>query len=343
MLNLRSVERLAVELRTPVKTLQRVADAPEKFVTRKTVLGRPGKRDREVIYVTGPLRRLQANVHARLLRPRHRPSVHSHGGIVGRNIKTNLEPHLDSDFVFRADIANFYPSIHYTRVYDLFAGDFRCSPDVARLLTRLCTFDHHLALGLITSPILADCILGKVDRRIRGMCLKHALVYTRFVDDLTISGKYDITSGGSERIVGEILRCHGFSLSESKLELKRFSEAGVAVTGLRNKRGRLDVLKKYVEDLHGLLEDAERLARGEEPRGDYAPKEKVGGKISFVGWVNRGHLAGLRRRFNAVDWAAAELEAERRGLVVTANTPERACSCSRLNHCPAFAHRTFPG
>jgi RNA-directed DNA polymerase len=325
MLNLRSVERLAAELRTSVKTLQKVADSPEQYVKRKTVPGRsPGKRDREVICVTGTLRRLQANLHTRLLRPRHKPSVHSHGGIKGRSIKTNAEPHLESVFVFCADIANFYPSIHYTRVYDLYRNDFACAPDVARILTKLCTFDHHLALGLITSPILADCMLARVDRRIHGMCLKHDLVYTRFVDDLTISGTYDIESGASERLVGEILNCHGFSLSATKKELERFSEPGVGMTGLRNKRGRLDVHKRYVEGLRDLLADAERLARGEEPLGDYATKDQIGGKIGFVRWVNRGHLVPLWRRFKAVDWAAAELEADRRGLVVDTKTPGRA-------------------
>ncbi|WP_422931798.1 reverse transcriptase family protein [Singulisphaera sp. PoT] len=315
-LRFRTVDSLASALGTPPKKLQEVAGSTEKYVKRKTILGkRPGKRDREVICVAGPLRQLQFNLHTRILRPRHRPSVHSHGGIKGRNIKTNAEPHLSSVFVYCADIANFYPSIHYSRVYDLFANQFECAPDVARILTRLCTFDHHLAIGLITSPILADCMLDKVDRRVEGMCHKHNLVYTRFVDDLTISGIYDIKSGATQRIVGEILQCHGFSLSESKNEVRRFSDEGTGMTGLRNKGGRLDVQKQYVENLQGLLSDCERLAQGEIPVGEYATKDQIGGKISFVRWINRGHLAVLWRRFRAIDWRAVDREAERLGLV----------------------------
>ena len=49
-----------------------------------------------------------------------------------------------------------------------------------------------LALGLITSPILADQMMDCVDDRIGGACRKAGLVYTRYVDDLTISGPYDL-------------------------------------------------------------------------------------------------------------------------------------------------------
>jgi len=317
MLWFRTVDGLAAALGISVKKLKDVAGSTESYVKRKTIPGRrPGKRDREVIFVSGPLRRLQYVLYTRVLRPRHKPTVHSHGGIKGRSIKTNAEPHLGSVFVFCADIANFYPSIHRKRVYDLYANVFGCAPDVARMLTKLCTFDHHLALGLITSPILADCMLRKVDRRIEGMCRKHNLVYTRFVDDLTISGAYDISSGATQKIVGEILECHGFSLKEAKSELRRFSEEGVGMAGLRNKNGRLDVHKKYVEDLHDLLADCERLARGEAPIGEYATKDHISGKIGFVKWINRGHLAALLRRFRAVDWEAVERETERLGFVL---------------------------
>ena len=71
----------------------------------------------------------------------------------------NAERHLRSQFAFSCDIMEFYPSIHSSRVYRLFAKIQGCSPDVARLLTRLCTYRYHLALGLITSPLLADQFL----------------------------------------------------------------------------------------------------------------------------------------------------------------------------------------
>ena len=147
-------------------------------------------------------------------------------------------------------------------------NDFCCSPDVARLCTRLCTYDYHLALGLITSPILADCVLVKVDRRIGAMCRKHGLVYTRFVDDITISGMYDIESGSFPRLVAEILGCYGFKVNPSKQESGRLSD-GIAITKLRTNRSHLDIRKNYLEGVNRQLDDAVLLARGEDPVEGY--------------------------------------------------------------------------
>ncbi|MFO0891701.1 MAG: hypothetical protein U0790_21470 [Isosphaeraceae bacterium] len=197
MLNLRSVEHLAAALRTSVKKLHWVACSKDQYIKKIIVQGRsPGKQDREVICVTGALRGIQDNLHTHLLSPapstfNTQPWWHQRA-----EHKDKRRASLKVVFCFACDIANFYPSIRYTRL-TISTPNTRVLPDVARLLTQLCT-EHHLALGLITSPILADCILEKVDHRIRGMCIKHDLIYTRFVDDITISGKYDIASGATE-------------------------------------------------------------------------------------------------------------------------------------------------
>ena len=123
-------------------------------------------------------------------------SEFSHGGVRGRHIKTNVEQHIESTFVFTADVSNFYPTISHKRVYRLFVEDFACSPDVAHICTKLCTYKHRLALGLITSPMLADQVMRRIDARIGGLCRNAGLVYTRYVDDLTISGPFDLKESG---------------------------------------------------------------------------------------------------------------------------------------------------
>jgi RNA-directed DNA polymerase len=325
MLNLRSVSQLAEALGTSSRRLCRVADTASQFVKEKSVASRknPGCF-RTVISVSGPLRSLQVGIQKKLLLPRHRPSVHSHGGIKGRSIKTNCLPHVDSVYVFTTDISKCYPSIHHDTVYKLFLNDFSCAPGVARMLTKLCTYDYHLALGLITSPILADCILKKVDRRIGAMCTRNALVYTRFVDDITISGLYNIESGSAAKIVEEVLGCYGFNTNKKKQISGRFSKKqvkddelkGIVVTGLRVKRGRLDVERNYIHKVRRQIHDALLLARGEEPRGDYFTPSEILGRIRYINWVNPGQRVTLMRKFRSVDWKATEAEAVKRGLLL---------------------------
>jgi len=92
------------------------------------------------------------------------------------------------------DIKSFFPSIHSTRVYRLWVR-LGCTPDVARVLTRLATYDHELPLGFPSSPAIANLIRGPLDARIEGLCsLVEGLTYTSYSDNLHISGPY-ISSG----------------------------------------------------------------------------------------------------------------------------------------------------
>jgi hypothetical protein len=158
---------------------------------------------------------LQKSLHAKILLPSLDRSPYSHGGVRGRNILTNVAAHLDQKFVFTADLADFYPSIRRERVFDMFER-LGCSVEVARLCTRLCTYRHRLEQGLITSPILADRLLVPVDARIGAACDRARLVYTRFVDDLAISGPFNLETSGIPALVRRIIEEHGLRCSESK-------------------------------------------------------------------------------------------------------------------------------
>ena len=260
--------------------------------------------------------RLQTQMLHDILLPVLSPSQFSHGGVRGRHIKTNVEPHLDSTFVFTTDISNFYPSISHRRVYRLFCETFRCSPDVARICTKLCTHDHHLALGLITSPILADQMMDRVDARVGGACRKAGLSYTRYVDDLTLSGPYDLAKSGIPDLVRRILEEHGFLVKADKTHPGRLAD-GMLITGLRVNRGHPDVGRDYLNELQRQLADTKNLAGGGQFDGPYFTQGQIRGRIEFVCWVNPGRRRTLLRSFRAIGWNKASDEAKKRGLVVT--------------------------
>ena len=179
MLRIHHVKNLAKALEVSEAELTEVAEVSESYCT-ELVLHDPAKPDkpRDVLSVTGTLRQFQRRLYRKILLPKLAPSEYSHGGVRGRHIKSNVAPHLHSTFVFTTDVTNFYPTISHNRIYRLFTTAFKCSPDVARICTRLCTYQHHLALGLITSPILANQVLKVVDARIGVACKKAGLVYT---------------------------------------------------------------------------------------------------------------------------------------------------------------------
>ena len=163
-----------VQVVTDVIRVERsVFDSVSKRVDRhfkKLEITKPTKPDKKRIVYNplGNLRLIQRGLYRKIILPRSGYSYYSHG-VRGRSTKTSLNQHVGQRFLFTADIADFYPNIHYTRVHEVFRS-FGCTEPVANCLTRLCTADHCVPQGFITSPILADLVFRMVDRQIGDLC-----------------------------------------------------------------------------------------------------------------------------------------------------------------------------
>jgi len=320
MLRIRQTKHLLKALNVTWAELTEVIQSPSAYYEH-LILTDPQKpnKKRSVVNVTGRMRSLQSRLYRRVLLPKLTPSVHSHGGVAGRSIKTNVSEHLGSAYAYKTDVRDFYPSIHYSRVYKLFTGRLECSPDVARICTKICTYKHHLALGLICSPILADQILEKADRRIGGACKKSGLVYTRFVDDIAISGPFDLEQSGFASLVGRILEQEGFDVHPEKDTFGKLTE-GLSITSLREVRDHLDVRREYLDELTRQIADAVSLAKDEEFTGPYYTAAQILGRVRFVCWINPGRRRDLVRRFRSVNWKQVRIIARKRGYEASKRT-----------------------
>ncbi len=314
MLNVRQTKHLERILHTSEADLCRTLDDKNDCISELELID-PAKPDkvREVISVGGEIRRLQEAFYRNLLLPKLATSPYSHGGIRGRSILSNVRVHSDARFVFKADISNFYPSIHHKRVFNLFLNQLDCSPTVARYSTQLCTFNNHLALGLVTSPILADQSLRPVDSRIAAACKKMHLTYSRFVDDVTISGSYDLETSGIRSAVVEILSENGFTAKPSKFEFGTIAE--VSITSLRIVDGRIDVRREYFAELERQLDDAWNLGRDDHFDGPFFTQQQLRGRTQFVIWITPARRGRLEKRWKRIDWNAVQRIARERGLV----------------------------
>jgi RNA-directed DNA polymerase len=317
MIGVKSKKILARILGLPTPELMSLVQNPDQYV-RHYALHNPAKPGecREVIGVRGLLRRCQRRLLVQLFSRCLKPAECSHGGIRGRSIKTNAITHLESQWIFTTDVSDFFPSIHRKHVYRFLANEQGCSPDVARIITRLCTYDHHLALGLITSPILADQLFRPVDARLSVLAKSLDLVYTRYVDDISISGGFDFGNSGIPSLVASALADHGYAVKAAKHRMGRADDPSVAVTQLRIKQGHLDVRHEYAEKLFERMSQLLQLSRGESFTGQYLTRGQLEGRIRFVCWVNRGRGGALWRQFWQLDWAAIERAATERRLVV---------------------------
>lgn len=137
-----------------------------------------------------------------------------HGATPGRSYRSNAQAHVDAPAVATFDLKDFFPSTTSKQVFQFFLKDLQCSPDVAGLLTDLCTYKRSLPTGAPSSPILAfwanRCLFEAIDLRAKEL----RLMLSVYVDDITLSGAA-IPRSLPAQIEG-IVKSHGHKLSVHK-------------------------------------------------------------------------------------------------------------------------------
>jgi RNA-directed DNA polymerase len=300
-IRLYSVARLAATLGLSESRLREIADSSQDHYREfeRDVKG----KSRLLTEATGPLKMIQRRILDRVLL-KLEPFESAFGAVKGRSIKENANMHLGARFIAKLDIKAFYPSIRHDRVYTFFLS-VACSPDVARILTLLVTRRHTLPLGTSTSPFLADQVIRNIDLRINGLAKKAGLIYSRYVDDITISGSIPLTR--FKNTVLKILKQTGFKAKASKLIMYGPGiEGEQSVTGVRIDGGRLSAPGDYVDQLEGELRLAMKESRRHAPQGEFSTREHYFGRITYVRWLDKPLGGRLLRLYRRVRWRHLE-------------------------------------
>lgn len=136
----------------------------------------------------------------------------SHGFVKNRNIVTNAMPHVGKGFVLNCDIKNFFPSVKSYQVSAMFKAFY--GVDNTDDLLKICMFKGGLPQGSPCSPYIANMVLYSLDEKINSYCKERGLSYTRYADDITISGeKYCISI---LKFVEAVVRSEGFFIAPEK-------------------------------------------------------------------------------------------------------------------------------
>lgn len=170
------------------------SDRLEDIARNKSLLYLPfqqtrGGKSRTIDRPVDPLRRVQKRIYQLMIRGYQFPP-YVHGGVPGRSIFTAVMPHIRQPVVITADLREFYPSISQSAVWSVWRHDLGCGRAVARLLTELSTWRGRLPQGAPTSMALSNLVMASADLEIalRLSTLGSGIKYTRWVDDLIISG-----------------------------------------------------------------------------------------------------------------------------------------------------------
>jgi RNA-directed DNA polymerase len=167
-----------------------------------------------------------------------------HSGRRGRSFVTNGLAHVNAMPAFKLDIRKFYPSTKWSHVYNCFANDFECAPDVAAVLASLATVEaggeRHLPTGSALSQILAYFTFRRLFDEIDAFARRRQGVFTLYVDDMVQS--LPDASPVDIRRVGRMISRYGLCWHKQKFFGVR---AAKHVTGTVVKRNHLGASNRH--------------------------------------------------------------------------------------------------
>ncbi|MGM9517023.1 reverse transcriptase domain-containing protein [Roseateles sp. DB2] len=218
--------------------------------------------------------------------------------------------HKQGKYFFVCDIASFFPSLGHKRVEVTLAqgGDRTPISDFDHWQSRFCELicpESGLPMGFPTSPGISNAALKPFDDALKAACDMRGLVFTRYSDDITISGDCKEALQGIDKLVENTLNAvfpGEFRLNQSKSKLMNLGmkvkllgmvllpDGSVSVDGPFKKD--IEVLLHFhSKDRRRFLEKVENdLQRGE---------RKLAGMINYVNTVDQDYLDKLRRKFGA--------------------------------------------
>ena len=223
-----NTKELALGIGVSARLLTSIAKTPEKHY-RKFQIPKADGSHRNIASPRLFLKILQYWIKDYIL---FRLPIHQscYSFLPGVSIIDNATPHIGKNFVATIDIENFFGSITQQGVQSLIvrAG---YTAALARIISKLATLDNTLPQGAPTSPIISNSYLFRFDQSISAWCARLGCTYTRYADDMTISGTDRVIVNNCLERATNLLNRYGLKLKSSKTRIQ--SRGGrQAVTGL---------------------------------------------------------------------------------------------------------------
>jgi hypothetical protein len=193
-----------------------------------------------------------------------------------KNIIENAKRHQNysDEFVLLLDIKDFFPSVSKSEVNKCYKK-LKFNNENSKILTKLSTHCNRLPQGSPTSCHIASVSLEKLDKEIYRYCNSRKLIFTRYIDDITISGKLitDNDINNFEKMINK----YGYKLNNKKVLLSPKDEKVINNLSVSNEK--ITVTDKYLFELEDLFSKFNNTK-------DEVSYAKFIGKLGFYMFVN---------------------------------------------------------
>lgn len=217
----------------------------------------------------------------------------------GLSIVDNARYHVRRDCVLKIDIENFFDSVGVGLISECLIRNGLNAED-AELVSRICSFGGFLPQGAPTSGHISNLVMQKFDRLTMIYCLKNDLRYTRYSDDITISGHRSECARAKDHVY-ELLRLSGFTPNTKKTRMLIRGRHRQRITGVicntKMTIGRV-FLRDIRQEMHYVIKFG---FRAHSKARKY--KDELDCIRSLLGKVSHAlHVSGARREL--CDWKA---------------------------------------
>ena len=246
-----------------------------------------------------------------------------HGFTQGRSILTNAQSHCGQRVLIKYDLQNFYPSVTVNRVIAIFRA-LGYNREVAIWLGRLTTtaipssipfpsegpkglrdyLAGHLPQGAPTSPALANLSAFSLDLRLFGLTNSFGGNYTRYADDITISGPETLLKGLKTLIplVNQVIREERFTVNKAKRKVIRNNQRQTVCGVVVNEHPNYS--RKEFDRLKAMLFNCVRFGPdSQNHEGIENFRKHLRGRISFVKQLNPDRGAKLESLWHQISWS----------------------------------------
>jgi len=315
-----SIENLCSALSV---SLQEIYGALSLSDEEKYTVSQTPKSDGSVRLVYNPhylLRKIQRRINKRVFSrlsivqwpdhlfgsvPNQRDSKNQ--SMINKDYVSCAAKHCGAKSLLKVDVKDFFDNIHKDIVLDIFENFMKFDRETSELLAEICCFRSHVIQGALTSSYLASLCLYDVEGAVVERLMRKGLVYTRLVDDITVSSKisnYDFSY--SLDIVRAMLTSKELPLNIAKTRSIYVSSEPLTVHGLRVAFPEPRLPSGEVSRIRAAVKNIENLASERGYRTTHAYRHDFNrcmgrvNKLVRVGHSRYGSLLGRLKKLFAV-------------------------------------------
>jgi RNA-directed DNA polymerase len=235
--------------------------------------------------------------------------VHSY--IKQRSVLTAVTAHAGHSAFFLTDIKSFFPNITTADVERVLSRDSEVIPvsdfdSYIPYCAQLMTWNDSIPVGFPTSPQLSNGFLFEFDNALLAFTESRGLTYTRYSDDIIISGDDKEALLSLRDSVQELLHAHASHRLFINTDKTRLTHIGnkVKILGLIiTPDGRVTIDSKYKKTLESILHfyttDKSRYVDLLNNRFD-GKEHSLFGLLHYVKATDSAYLEKLQRKYGVL-------------------------------------------